>query len=337
MHTNELERQIQERLQSGDLQQSRSLVYHWLTEWQNKLSPNPSRLELCQPSLWRCLADVAERTSDHFLVERFWQALDKISPPKGGTKQLPLLGIPILNGFDLLERLLETIDYPVDTLAIVDNSPNSRARPSDVTKKLEALQQLGHPLIRQIRIAKPFSNMGVAASWNLILSSFPEAPIALIANHDIVFTPGVIAEALRLLNTNHPQFLPLLPPPYSFSAFLMTTLAWDRLGLFDPGFHPAYCEDLDYRDRIRADPNIEQVDGTFAHGSMTVANPNHSATIKSDSKLAEQNKISFQLNRLWYLSHRRIRQDPRGTWRRLWLAQWSESAWGDPATPNDVT
>jgi len=217
----------------------------------------------------------------------------------------------------------------VEVLAIVDNSslPDSRPNASPaitVSSQLNALRQLGHPLIEQIRIARPFHNLGVAASWNLMLTSFPQASLALLANNDVRLAPGVLAAALRLLDSNRPQFLPLLPEPNSFSAFCLTALCWDRVGLFDSGFHPAYCEDLDYRDRLRADPAVEQLDGSFAHDAMQELNASHSTTIASDPELQRHNSSSFALNRLWYLSHRRLRQDPRGCWRRLWLAQWTD-------------
>lgn len=315
------QQQVQMAVDHGDLQRARSIVFHWLKDWSESLSAHPSIQDLRQPELWRSLADVVERTHDHYLLELFWQILDNLPPPIPTTDHLPLLGVPILNGVELLERLLTSLDHPIDTLAIVDNSMETGSTGA-ISERLNALKQLGHPLIRQIRIARPFTNLGVAASWNLILSSFPQAPIALLANHDVVFRPGVLTQALAQIDTSRPQYLALLPPPNSFSAFLLTALAWNRLGLFDPGFHPAYFEDLDYRDRLRSDLNIEQIDGSFAHPAMTEANPNHSATIKHDPSLYAQNQASFQLNRLWYMSHRRIRHDPRGTWRRLWLSQW---------------
>lgn len=41
------------------------------------------------------------------------------------------------------------------------------------------------------------------------------------------------------------QFMPLLPEPQSFSAFLIIAKTWDHIGLFGTGFHPSYCEDLE--------------------------------------------------------------------------------------------
>ena len=278
-----------------------------------------------QPQLWSSLADVAERTSDHWLIERFWQVVDELPPPPTTDDSLPLLGIPILNRVDLLFDLLESLDHPVRTLAIVDNSQARQGtRTSEVSTQLEALRQLGHPLIDEIHITRPFRNLGVAASWNLILSSFPEATISLLANNDIRFAPGVIGSALRLIDSSRPQVLPLLQEPNGFSAFLLTALCWDRVGLFDTGFHPAYCEDLDYRDRLRAIPEVQWISRPDLQVPMAVLNQTHSATIDHDPWLKEQNRASFALNRLWYLSQRRVRKDCRGSWRRLWLTQWSD-------------
>lgn len=329
--------QVQQALITGDLQAARSMVFHWLNAWAQQLPAQPSRDAVLNPELWSAIADVVDRTGDHYLVERFWQILDRLPPPPTASPALPLLGIPVLNRVDLLMQLLDSLDHPVSTLAIVDNSPQGQGaagtgRRSEVSHQLEALRQLGHPLVERIRIARPFTNLGVAASWNLILSCFPEASVALLVNNDVRFAPGVISAALERITPSHPQFLGLLPEPHAFSAFLLTALCWDRLGLFDPGFHPAYCEDLDYRDRLRADPEIEALDGGFAHAAMAALNQEHSATIRSDPELERQNRASFALNRLWYLSHRRIRHDVRGSWRRLWLSQWQPLSQSDHAS-----
>jgi hypothetical protein len=180
-------------------------------------------------------------------------------------------------------------------------------------------------LVEEIQIARPFRNLGVAASWNLILSNFPEVTCAMLANNDLCLAPGVLSKAMARLDASRPQFLALLPPPHSFAGFLLTSRCWDQLGLFDPGFHPAYCEDLDYRDRLEEATHVDQVDGSFAHAAMADCNPEHSATISSNPDLQKYNSVSYPLNQLWYLSNRRRRRDPRGCWRRLWLAQWSST------------
>jgi hypothetical protein len=284
-----------------------------------ELPRRPRRHQLRQPELWDGLVEHAHASGDHSLIERYWQLLDRLdgpTPAPGTLEALPLLGVPILNRVDLLQRLLDSLDHPVRTLAVVDNSAGA------LSAELEGLRQRGHPLVQAIQIARPFANLGVAASWNLILSSFPEAPCALLANNDIRLAPGVLAAALERIDAGRPQFLALLPQPHAFAAFLLTCRCWDQLGLFDANFHPAYCEDLDYHDRLAASPAIDQLDGSFAHAAMTALNSEHSATINSDPELQRHNRTSYALNRLWYLSERRLRRDPRGSWRRLWLSQW---------------
>lgn len=325
---------IQAAITSGDLRTARSLTHQWLDAYlkglqqQVNTAGQTSRLrpdDVVDVSLWQCLGDVVERTSDPWLLECLWQGLDRLE--LAGRQActplpaLPLLGIPILNRIDLLERLLASLDHPVHTLAIVDNSGNGTG---SLAPALAALAERPHPLINTIEIARPFGNLGVAASWNLILRAFPQAPLALLANNDVVFTSGVLTKALALLDPSMPQFLPLLPDAAAFSAFLITAPTWNRIGLFCEDFHPAYCEDLDYRDRLRDDPAINWVNVIAIQGPMQAANPSSSATIASDPLLAAANQRSFQVNRLWYLSRRRLRGTPSGQWLRRWLCEWPQ-------------
>jgi hypothetical protein len=39
----------------------------------------------------------------------------------GRIMSLPLLSIPVLNRYDLLERMLDSIDYPIDEILIINN------------------------------------------------------------------------------------------------------------------------------------------------------------------------------------------------------------------------
>jgi hypothetical protein len=314
---------VRQALAAGDLQTARSLVFHWLEAYGHELQAPASRQALRLPELWSCLADVVERSSDQYLLERFWQRLDGVCPPQERSvpgAALPLLGVPILNRFDLLEQLLASLDHPVHTLAIVDNSGG----PGAVRRGLDQLERSGHPLVERIAVARGFGNQGVAASWNQILLAFPGAGVALLANNDVRFSAGCMAAALAQVDAHQAQWLPLLPEPDSFAAFLITAKAWDRVGLFDEAFYPAYCEDLEFRDRLRADPLVQQLDGGAFHGAMAALNREGSQTIASDAALAAFNAHSFALNRLWYLSHRRLRHDPRGRWVRRWLAEWKD-------------
>jgi len=227
--------------------------------------------------------------------------------------------VPILNRFDLLERLLNSLDHPVQTLAIVDNSEGH----GDLSEKLQALLRNGHPMIEEIKVATPFNNLGVAGSWNLILRSFPEASVVLLANNDVQLSPLALQSALEAIDWQSPCWLPMLPYPDSFSAFLLTAQTWDLVGLFDENFYPGYCEDIDYLERLQAQPEVQSIHLPDLQQAMAKFNPCGSATINSDTKLLACNRISFQLNRLWLLSRRRHLGDHRGTWARRWLCQWT--------------
>ncbi len=322
---------IQSLLDRGDLATARSLVHGWLNQFLDGLCQcvetdyqSVGSLSLVDVELLQCLGDVVERTSDPWLLECLWQGLERLpiaSLLQGEPASLPLLGVPILNRFDLLERLVESIDFPVQTLAIVDNSGSGLA---SLSNPLQHLATRPHPWIGSIRIAQSFNNLGVSASWNQILRSFPEAPFALLANNDVVFTPGLLEQAVSRLNPARPQFMPLLPGAAAFSAFLITAATWDRIGLFSEHFYPAYFEDLDYRDRIREDPAVEWLDEHALQMVMQADNAFGSATISSDPLLAKANSRSFQVNRLWYLSRRRLRHSPSGQWLRRWLCDWPE-------------
>ena len=275
----------------------------------------PSRERAIRPALWQAVADLAELAGDHRLPEQFWQALDQLNPPPGMSGTIPLLGVPIVNGPERLEALLASLDVPVDTLGLVDHSGG----PGPVRELLNRLESDGVPNVAQVRVARPFGNAGVAKAWNAILQGFPSVPFALIANHDVVFAPGALAQALAALDPAEPQWLPLLSRPSAFSAFLITSLAWNRIGLFDESFVPAYWEDTDYRDRLEAEPLVQRIEQGPWLAAMDASNPQQSASLADDPQLARSNAVNFALNRLWYFSRRRLQGDRRGAWLRAWL------------------
>ena len=313
-------------LDLGAWVQARRAVQIWLLEWLEGLPQQSCRADVGCVPLWRTLANVCERSADGQLLDVFWQGLARLQPPASEPGVLPLLGVPVVNGLAHLQRLLQSLDVPVHTLAIVDQSGNRGDSEAQALRRaLSDLEQQGCPGVQVVRVARPFGNSGVASAWNQILLAFPDAPLALIANHDVVFPAGVLARALAAMDPGRPQFLALLPGERAFSAFLLSALAWDRVGVFDERYYPAYWEDLDYRDRLLASPDVEWLDGRFAHAAMVASNPQQSCTIAEDPVLAGYNARSFQLNRLWYLHRQRgpaSRWLPGGLWRHRWLTQW---------------
>ena len=140
--------------------------------------------------------------------------------------------VPILVGPDILRRMLDTIDYPIRKLIIIDNG--------------DALRYQGPwPVehVQSTKVIKMPANLGVAGSWNLGIKADPFAPWWLITNFDVEWPAG----SLRMFAeqaSGADVLLAQSPQPYC--AFAVGEDVVQRVGLFDEAFHPAYFEDNDY-------------------------------------------------------------------------------------------
>ena len=79
---------------------------------------------------------------------------------------LPNLIVPVLNRYDLLRRMLGSIDYPIRDLLIIDNGG-----------KFEDMFDKDELPVKNLRVLMLPSNLGVAASWNLGIKLFPHDPL----------------------------------------------------------------------------------------------------------------------------------------------------------------
>lgn len=161
---------------------------------------------------------------------------------------IPVIGTAIVNGFNWLERLIDSVDFPVDTFVIFNN--NGRG---ELTKKLDELSNIDHKYINNIVICHLPSNIGVSGAWNLIIKSYMNSPYWVIASHDIAFTEGLLEElfnkakddSIGMIHGNGGDF-----NHGTYDLFLIRDFVIQKLGLFDENFYPAYCEDADYIMRI---------------------------------------------------------------------------------------
>ena len=80
---------------------------------------------------------------------------------------IPVIGVPIVNGVNWLKRLIESVDYPVDELCVINN--NGRG---ELDYELFRLTQVKHDFIGKITICTLPSNIGCAGAWNLIIKSY---------------------------------------------------------------------------------------------------------------------------------------------------------------------
>lgn len=169
--------------------------------------------------------------------------------------------------------MLHSVDAPVaETLVILNGN-------ADETRT--------HLDGQQVTYLDLTFNLGVAASWNLIIRARPAAPWWLIVNADIEFGSGDLTRMSKAMTEASPRIACL----YEFGAFGINAAAVDAVGWFDENFYPIYFEDNDYRRRCHlANVPVLNLISHTKHGN--------SATIASG--YAPQNAVTFPRNADYY-------------------------------------
>ena len=184
--------------------------------------------------------------------------------------------VPVLNRFDLLKRMLESID--VNATVFVIN--NSGAIQNDF--------EYDNPSIYVHWIELP-SNLGVASSWNLGIKMLPFESRWFISSADCVFAPG----DLELLQTAKRDALTLCDKFPHYQTFAIGEEIVNKIGLFDEGLHPIYFEDNDYERRIAyAGLRVDRLPLQLDH--------DNSSTINSDARLSLRNQVTFANNEKYF-------------------------------------
>lgn len=149
---------------------------------------------------------------------------------------IPVLGFATLSRFDLAQRLLDSIDYPVEHVVIIDNSGKKQFEPK-VNDNVKNLWVIRVP-----------HGLGANGAWNLIIKSTPHAPYWVIPNDDAHFEPGALATIAKEVDTTKFNFLNINP---KWSCVIPTEGSVERAGLWDEVFHPIYFDDDEYEWRMR--------------------------------------------------------------------------------------
>ena len=177
---------------------------------------------------------------------------------------IPVLIVPVLARPELLYRMIDSIDFAIEQLVIIDNG------------RVVDSQQAQTPYALTTHLLHMPANFGVAGSWNLGIKSTPFAPYWLIANFDLVWPAGSLE---RLAQASSSQALTLTACQPAWSAFTIGDRIVDSVGLFDEALHPAYFEDNDYLRRCeKAGARIERTDIPVRHdNSSTLAAGNYAS------------------------------------------------------------
>jgi GT2 family glycosyltransferase len=192
--------------------------------------------------------------------------------PKETPQVIPVLGFCTLKRFDLAERLLASIDYPVEHLVIVDNSGTQSWQPN----KPEQVKNLW--LIRV-----PFG-LGLVGAWNLIIKSTPYAPYWVLVNDDAWFEKGALEIIAQEADSETLSFPDIVP---DWASIVLGSKIVEEVGLYDERFYPLYFDDNDYERRIRHKGlEIKRIEAKIHH--------ENSSTLKSGFE--SQNSVSFSAN-----------------------------------------
>lgn len=168
---------------------------------------------------------------------------------------IPVIGFATLKRFDLAERLLASIDFPVENLVIVDNSGRAEWEP----EKPEWVERMW-----VIRV--PFG-LGLVGAWNLIVKSTPYAPYWVLVNDDAYFQPGALKIVSEDVDTEALNFLDCQP---KWSAPVFGEGMVNKVGLYDERFYPLYFDDNDLERRvIHHGVRIKHIDAKVHHDNSS--------------------------------------------------------------------
>jgi len=221
-------------------------------------------------------------------------------------KPIPVIGVPIVNGIHWLQRLIDSIDYPVNELCVINN--NGRG---ELDEELEKLSKSSHRFIKKITVCNLPSNIGCSGAWNLIIKSYMMNPYWIIASHDIAFTPGFLDTMVR---TSEKEDVGVVKgKEFQWDLFLIKDWVIQECGLFDENFYPAYVEDCDYHIRLML-KNIktESLDNDYLHGDVDYKTSG-SQTWRTDLSLKEKVDYSHDCN-MYYIAEK-------------WGNNWRDSNW----------
>lgn len=189
---------------------------------------------------------------------------------------IPALIVPVLAKYELLERMIASIDHPVGNLIVIDNG--------------DELDCVGSRWAERVTLLNMPANLGVAGSWNLGIKCAPFASWWLIANFDVTWPPGSLA---RFAEEAERNTLLLGGGSPSWCAFALGDQVVERVGLFDERFHPAYFEDNDYTTRVEA------AGYQVRHSDVPVHHYNSSTL---DAGYRQLNERTFPANAAWHAS-----------------------------------
>lgn len=194
---------------------------------------------------------------------------------------IPVLGFATLKRFDLAERLLRSIDYPVEHLVIVDNSGSQEWNP------------VKPDLVVNLWVIRVPFGLGLVGAWNLVVKSTPYAPYWVLVNDDAWFEPGSLAKIYAEVDIQALNFVDIVP---QWSCVVFGEGMIDKVGLYDERFYPLYFDDNDLERRVRHH-------GVSVRTIEAKVNHENSSTLNSGYQVANSRSFGANQNLLMQKEH----------------------------------
>ena len=199
---------------------------------------------------------------------------------------IPVLIYPVLNRFDLLRKSLNTIDYPIGEILIINNS-------GDDSMSAGLIEEYPNLNIRVLNLP---SNMGITGGWNLGIKLYPHAKYWMFSAADTTPSPGLWQDYAEKSGSD--KFV--LSANAGWNIFTVGEEIVKKVGIFDEYIYPAYYEDNDYWDRMVLNGFV--VDINILHSQFFADENGVSQTIKSNADYFKKNDYTYVQNHNYYHS-----------------------------------
>jgi GT2 family glycosyltransferase len=173
---------------------------------------------------------------------------------------------------------------------------------TQIPEKVDELDKLGE---RPDVVYRRYGvNRGLAKSWNegILWGLEQHFDATLVVNEDVVLAPGDV-DRLATTAVHHRDAPLAMGRAYhhseqrwawsEYGCFVVNPLLLETLGCFDENFFPIYCEDSDFRRRLKLaglSPAFCEETRIIHGGSRSLAQP----------AVARQNSLTYARNRQYY-------------------------------------
>lgn len=156
-------------------------------------------------------------------------------------RSIPVIGILTLIKYDLLTRLINSIDHDVDNVVILfQGGHNNNFDFSKIKNKF----------IKNLIIVRSNFNIGVSRGWNYILQNYLKT-YCIISGDDNYFNPGSLKKVSEYMTPDKlNEVMFAARGDQAFTTYIFTKKTIETIGYFDENIYPAYYEDNDYRYRM---------------------------------------------------------------------------------------